>query len=276
MFQKSVPMNRTSSAVKILELIYHSTVRSVRKTHGNAFLSIALSVFQSLMFVAFFYIMFTVMGLKGMALRGDFVIFLLTGIFLFMTHNKAFGAVVGAEGPTSAMMQHAPMNTFVSIVSSMLAVLYIQVLAMAFILFVYDVTVKPYILTEIVDPIPVIGMFLLSWFSGGCIGLVLFALKPWFPKFVGFVTTFYKRANMIASGKMFVANSLPSFMIAMFDWNPLFHTIDQARGFAFINYVPRNSNWEYVMYLSLTFIMLGLMGEFYTRRKASASWGARG
>jgi len=275
MFQKSVPMSRRSSAVNILELIYHNTVRSVRKTHGNAFLSIAISVFQSLMFVLFFYVMFSIMGLKGLALRGDFVIFLLTGIFMFMTHNKAVGAVLGAEGPTSPMMQHAPMNTAISIISGMLSVLYIQVLAAAFILFVYDVAMNPFVLTEIVEPMPVIGMLLLSWFSGGCIGLVLFALKPWFPGFVGFASTLYKRANMIASGKMFVANSLPGFMVSMFDWNPLFHTIDQARGFAFINYVPRNTNWEYVMYLSLVFLMVGLMGEFYTRRKASSSWGAR-
>ncbi|HKK98168.1 MAG TPA: ABC transporter permease [Marivita sp.] len=275
MFRKSVPMSRRSSAVNILELIYHNTVRSVRKTHGNAFLSIAISVFQSLMFVLFFYVMFSIMGLKGLALRGDFVIFLLTGIFMFMTHNKAVGAVLGAEGPTSPMMQHAPMNTAISIISGMLSVLYIQVLAAAFILFVYDVAMNPFVLTEIVEPMPVIGMLLLSWFSGGCIGLVLFALKPWFPGFVGFASTLYKRANMIASGKMFVANSLPGFMVSMFDWNPLFHTIDQARGFAFINYVPRNTNWEYVMYLSLVFLMVGLMGEFYTRRKASSSWGAR-
>jgi ABC-type polysaccharide/polyol phosphate export permease len=275
MFQKTAPMNRTASAVNIAELIYHNTVRAIRKTHGNAFMSIAVSVFQSLLFVLFFYVMFSVMGLKGLALRGDFVIFLLTGIFMFMTHNKAVGAVLGSEGPASPMMQHAPMNTFISIVSGMLATLYIQTLAVAFILFVYDVAINPYVLGEIVDPVPVMGMFLLSWFSGGAVGLVFLALKPWFPGLTGTLSTIYKRANMIASGKMFVANSLPSFMISMFDWNPLFHTIDQARGFAFINYVPRNTNWEYVVYLSLTLVMIGLMGEFYTRKHASASWSAR-
>ena len=275
MFQNTAPMNRTASAVNIAELIYHNTVRAIRKTHGNAFMSIAVSVFQSLLFVLFFYVMFSVMGLKGLALRGDFVIFLLTGIFMFMTHNKAVGAVLGSEGPASPMMQHAPMNTFISIVSGMLATLYIQTLAVAFILFVYDVAINPYVLGEIVDPVPVMGMFLLSWFSGGAVGLVFLALKPWFPGLTGTLSTLYKRANMIASGKMFVANSLPSFMISMFDWNPLFHTIDQARGFAFINYVPRNTNWEYVVYLSLTLVMIGLMGEFYTRKHASASWSAR-
>ncbi|MCI5109667.1 MAG: ABC transporter permease [Marivita sp.] len=275
MFQKSVPTNNVSSAFQILELIYHNTVRSVRKTHGNAFMSIAVSVFQSLLFVLFFYVMFSIMGMKSLALRGDFVIFLLTGIFMFMTHNKAVGAVLGSEGPSSAMMQHAPMNTFISIVSGMLSVLYIQMLAIFFILFVYDVAMNPYVLTEIVDPAPVMGMLLLSWFSGGAVGMVFLAMKPWLPGLTSTLSNVYKRANMIASGKMFVANSLPSFMVSMFDWNPLFHTIDQARGFAFINYVPRNTNWEYVVYLSLTLLMIGLMGEFYTRKHASASWSAR-
>ena len=203
------------------------------------------------------------------------MIFLLTGIFMFMTHNKAVGAVLGSEGPASPMLQHAPMNTVISIISGMLSTLYIQVLAMFFILFVYDVAINPNVLNEIVDPPRVMGMLLLSWFSGGAIGLVFLALKPWLPGLTGTLSTLYKRANMIASGKMFVANQLPSTMIAIFDWNPLFHTIDQARGFAFINYVPRYTDWHYVMYLSLTLLMVGLMGEFYTRKHASASWSAR-
>jgi ABC-type polysaccharide/polyol phosphate export permease len=80
---------------------------------------------------------------------------------------------------------------------------------------------------------------------------------------------------MIASGKMFLANSLPGYMLAMFDWNPLFHSIDQARGFAFINYNPRYSSWEYPLWVGLVLLMIGLMGEFYTRRHASISWNAR-
>ena len=80
---------------------------------------------------------------------------------------------------------------------------------------------------------------------------------------------------MLASRKMFVANTLPSFMLAMFDWNPLFHAIDQARGFAFINYNPRYSNWEYAFWVAIVLIMIGLMGEFYTRKHASLSWNAR-
>jgi len=79
---------------------------------------------------------------------------------------------------------------------------------------------------------------------------------------------------MIASGKMFVANSLTYTMLKMFDWNPLFHIIDQARGFAFINYNPHNSALSYPIYVTLALIMIGLIGEFHTRKHASLSWSA--
>ena len=73
---------------------------------------------------------------------------------------------------------------------------------------------------------------------------------------------------------MFVANALPPAMLAMFDWNPLFHAIDQARGFTFINYVPRNSSITYAVVVGLILVMIGLMLEFKTRKTASMSWAA--
>ncbi len=117
-------------------------------------------------------------------------------------------------------------------------------------------------------------MVLLAWFSGCAVGLVLLALKPWMPNVVTIVAQIYTRANMITSGKMFVANSMPTYILAMFDWNPLFHCIDQARGFVFVNYNPHYSSVIYPIVLSLVLIMIGMMGEFYTRRHASRSWAA--
>jgi len=272
MFQQTRPKSALHSAIVIAELIYHSTVRFVRKGHGNALIAIGINMLQVVIFVMAFYVMFSVLGLRGAALRGDFLLYMMSGIFLFMTHVKTMGAVVGAEGPSSPMMQHAPMNTIISIAAAALGSLYIQVLSLVLILFAYHVAVPPF---DIDQPIPAFGMFMLAWFTGLALGLVLLAIKPWFPTFVSIFTTVYQRVNMIASGKMFVANSLPGFMLKMFDWNPLFHTIDQCRGFVFINYFPRNSSIEYPLYVGLVLLMLGLMGEFYTRQYASSSWDAR-
>ena len=104
--------------------------------------------------------------------------------------------------------------------------------------------------------------------------MILLALKPWFPDLVSIIQLVYVRANMIASGKMFVANMLPSAMVALFDWNPLFHIIDQMRGFVFINYNPHYTNWQYPIYFALILLLLGLMGEFYSRKNVSSSWNA--
>ncbi|MEL7097644.1 MAG: ABC transporter permease [Pseudomonadota bacterium] len=266
------PQSGVGTALAMFEVIYHSIVRNVRKQHNNAFIAIALNMVQAVVFVMAFYVMFSVLGLRGAAIRGDFLLYIMSGIFLYMTHTKTMGAVVASEGPASPMMQHAPMNTIVSILSAAFGTLYIQVLSLFAILFIYHVAFVP---VEIDDPIGAFGCLLIAWFTGFALGLVLLAIKPWFPTAVSIFTTIYQRANMIASGKMFVANALPGFMLAMFDWNPLFHAIDQARGYGFINYYPRYSSIEYPLMVGLILIMIGLMGEFYTRRHASLSWSAR-
>ena len=268
------PRKRNStigSAASLAELVYHATVRQIRKSHGNAVIGLLINMLQAMLFVAVFYIMFTILSLRSSAVRGDFLLYMMTGVFLFMTHTKALGAVVGAEGPASPMMKHAPMNTVVSISSAALASLYIQTLSMLVILTLYYTLGKPFTIEQ---PVGALAMFLLAWFSGVAVGLVFLAVKPWFPSFIGIASTVYQRANMIASGKMVLANSLPPKMLAMFSWNPLFHSIDQARGFTFINYSPHNTSILYPIYLSLALIMIGLMGEFYTRRHASLSWSA--
>ncbi|MGB8623148.1 MAG: ABC transporter permease [Paracoccaceae bacterium] len=272
MFEPSRPPGKAVGAIDLLTLIYHSAVRNIRKTHGNAMMGLVMNMMQTVMFVLAFYVMFAVLGMRGNAIRGNFLLYIMSGIFLFMTHNKALGAVVGSEGPASPMMKHAPMNTVVAICAAALSSLYIQVLSMSVVLYGYHVIFEP---IHIEEPIGAMGMVLLAWLSGVAIGLVMLAVKPWFPDAVRIVATVYQRANMITSGKMFVANTLPATMLPIFNWNPLFHTIDQCRGFVFINYNPHFSSISYPVYLSLALIMIGLMGEFYTRKHASVSWYAR-
>ncbi|MEL0436951.1 ABC transporter permease [Phycobacter sp. K97] len=272
MFQLRTQRSPFSGIIALSEVVFHCTVRSVRSKHNNAFVALGLNILQAVLFVAAFYFMFAVMGLRGSAIRGDFLLYVMSGIFLFMTHAKTVGAVAGAEGPSSPMMQHAPMNTMVAILSAALGSLYVQTLSLLIILFAYHVAFTP---VHIEEPIAAYGMVLIAWFTGAAVGLLFLVMKPWAPNIVGIISTIYQRANMIASGKMFLANTLPSFMLTMFDWNPLFHCIDQSRGYVFINYNPHYSSWEYALWVGVVLVMLGLMGDFYTRRRASISWNAR-
>ena len=271
MFVREVRRSKVGSALQMLELIFHAAVRQVRKNHGNAVVGLLLNIMQTVILVAVFFFMFDILGLKRNAIRGDFLLYIMSGIFMFMTHTKAIAAVGGAEGPTSAMMKHAPMNTVVSISSAALAALYTQLLSAGAVLYVYHAAFQP---IHIDDWVGLMAMFLLSWGSGCGIGMIFKSAKPWSPTAVGIVSTLYQRANMIASGKMFVANTMPTSRLKMFDWNPLFHTIDQGRGFTFLNYHPHYSNIAYPVKCMLVCIMIGLMMEFYTRKHVSVSWGA--
>ncbi len=258
-------------AAGMIELIYHSTVREIRKDHRNALVGLLMNIAQTVVFVLAFYIMFTLLGARGSALRGDFLLYLMSGIFLFLTHTKAMTAVIKAEGPASSMMKHAPLNTAVTISAAALGALYIQLLSLCVVLFFYHVLVVPITIDQ---PIGAMAMLLVAWFSGVGIGMIFMALKPWFPEFVQIGASIYARANMIASGKMFVANMLPGSMLPLFDWNPLFHAIDQARGYVFLNYNPHFSSPTYPLWVGLGLVVIGLMAESYTRRHASVSWGA--
>jgi len=139
------------------------------------------------------------------------------------------------------------------------------------VLFIYHVLVTPVVID---NPVGAMGMLLAAWFSGCAVGMLFLAVKPWAPDIVTVATNIYARVNMIASGKMFVANSLPSSMLALFDWNPLFHTIDQARGYIFLHYNPHFSSSWYPIYVGIGLLMIGMMGEFYARKHASLSWSA--
>lgn len=269
MFATEQKPSLARGAYKIADLIFHNTVRSVRKGHRDAIFAILTSVMQSLIMIMAFYFFIDIVGLRAMAIRGDFLLYVMSGIFVFMVHIKAMGAVAGAEGPTSAMMQHLPMSTTVAIWSAALSSLYIQLFAMAAILLGYHLLWTP---LEIHQPIGALMMILLAWFSGCAFGAVFLALKPWAPKPVMMAQQIYSRFNMFASGKMFVANQLPVTLVALFSWNPLFHIIDQGRGYIFINYNPLKSNLEYPMTVSVILLVIGLLGESQTRKHVSLSW----
>jgi ABC-type polysaccharide/polyol phosphate export permease len=255
-----------------LMLLYVTIVRDIRKNDGNALVGLFKEIMQTLMMIAVFYAMINVLGLRGVAVRGNFILYLLTGIFLFLTHIKAVGKVAGSGSATNQMLNHAPVSTLMLILAAALSTLYIQILAMGVILFF------THVLIEEITFYSFKGFMLcltLGWSSGVAIGLVFLSLSQFFPTAIGLVTMLYQRSNMVFSGKMFLANTLPGYLLPMFLWNPLFHLIDQSRGYTFINYTPRYTNLTYPIILTFVFIIVGMMLEHWARKYVSASWASR-
>ncbi|WP_413717837.1 ABC transporter permease [Silicimonas sp. MF1-12-2] len=271
MFDVQKRQSLGSAALTMLDLIYHNTVRTVRKSHRDAIFAILVNILQTLIMVIAFYALFELLGMRGAAIRGDFLLYVMSGIFVFMVHVKALMAVASAEGPASPMMQHLPMSTTVSIWAAAFSALYIQVISLGAVLFAYHLVWAP---IEVHQPMGALAMLLLAWFFGVAVGSIFLAIKPWMPGTTGIIQQIYTRVNMFASGKMFVANTLPATMVAMFAWNPLFHIIDQGRGYIFINYNPMKTSLMYPVYVSIVLLVIGLIGESFTRKRVSLSWTA--
>ena len=56
-------------------------------------MSLLMEMLQAVVFTMAFLLMFQFLGVRGAKLRGDFVLYIMSGIFLFMTHTKALNAV---------------------------------------------------------------------------------------------------------------------------------------------------------------------------------------
>lgn len=256
---------------KLIDLTFHNTVRSVRKGHRDAVFAILTNILQTLVMVGAFYFFMSFFKKFGasMAIRGDFLLYVMSGIFVFMVHIKTLASVASADGPASPIMQHLPMTPTVSLLSAALSTLYTQIVSKAAILLGYHLLWQP---LEIHQPAAAMGIILLAWFSGIAVGVCFLAVKPWFPQATSTVQQIYTRFNMFASGKMFVANMMPATMIYFFSWNPLFHIIDQGRGYIFVNYNPLKSNLEYPIIMTFVLLIVGLLGESQTRKYVSQSW----
>lgn len=254
-----------------LNLIYHQTVYNLRNNDRNAVMGLLFTIAQTAIFVGFFALLYFVVGIRSSPIRGDFILFMMSGIFVFMTHVQTVAQVSGSYSVGGGLAKHGPMNAAVMIAAAALAVLYRQMLSGIVILGLYHLAVTP--ITFYFFP-GCLAIFLLGWFGGVCVGLVFVGIRPWMPKAVGIMTQVYQRVNMIASGKMFVANSLPNFVLPWFSWNPLFHVVDQLRGYLFVNYTPQKTDYHYAIWVFIGLLMVGLLINFAARKYESLSWGA--
>ncbi|RJE79457.1 ABC transporter [Paracoccus sp. JM45] len=271
MFKQRQSRNMLQAAFTTLALIYHQTVYNLRNGHRNAAIGLLLTVVQTTLMLLIFLGLYRLVGIKSTPLRGDFLLYIMSGIFVFMLHVQTVGAIASSHSVSSGIIKHQPLNAAVLISGAALAALYKQVISILVLLLAYNAFFSP---IEIYDPLGAAMLFGLAWFSGVCVGFLFLGIRPWSPATATLLTTLYQRVNMFASGKFFVANVMPNFLLPWFIWNPLFHLIDQERGFLFINYSPHKTWLMYPFWFSIATLMVGLLINFTTRKHESISWAA--
>lgn len=271
MFERRKTTSMAGAAFTISALIYHQTVYNLRTSSRNALAGLFTIIFQNLALVVVLMSIYYLIGMRTSPIRGDFLLFVMSGIFVYMTHIKAAGAIASSYSVSKSLTKHEPLSAAVMIAASALSALYQQLLGSLVIFLFYYLAFEQFTIYHWQG---VAGMFLLAWLSGCCVGMVFLGIRPWSPQAATVLNTIYARINMFASGKMMVANAIPGFILPYFEWNPLFHLIDQGRGFMFINYTPRITNWHYIVWVSIAIFMVALLINFTTRKYESVSWGA--
>ena len=137
---------------------------------------------QTVISILAFHFIFQPIGIRTSFTTGDYMLYIISGIAMYITHNSAVMVMVGAEGPASTMLQLAPMNALISIWPSSLRALYTQVIKLSTILLIHHLAINP---VGIDHPIATFGIYLVSWFTVVTVGTVLLDLTPWHPGFVG-------------------------------------------------------------------------------------------
>ena len=257
---------------RFFDLLYHTTVRNIRKESANPIIAVVNQILTALVLVVVFLFFIRILGMRSLAIRGNEVQFIMAGIFLFLVHNGALGAGGSIGSQRNALNLHTHVTHFMSLFAAGFAQLYISILAATICLGLSHIILEP---VEFHRFSGFAFAFFMAWISGLSIGYFFNAIMPFAPRIVALIQTFYSRGNMIFSGKMTLANSLPAMMLPYFLWNPLFHIIDYSRGESFINYTPRVTNINYPIYLTIIVFILAMMLQKNADKKVSASWGAR-
>ncbi|MGG7564765.1 ABC transporter permease [Rhodovulum sp. DZ06] len=182
---------------------------------------------------------YEILGLFRPAIRGDVVIFLLTGIYLFQLAARARGAADLNGG--GALLWHQPVQPALVVWSGALGAFYITVTSMGLILTGAALWrgVPP-----AADPAGLGAPLLLAWGFGVGSGMVMSGIS----RYAGgaqLMGMLWQRAMFLTSGIFFLASAIPGWLRPFFDWNPLFHIIDAMRMAAFVNYGGGDTSLEY-------------------------------
>lgn len=199
-------------------------------------------------------------------IRGDFGLYMLTGVSCFLLHNKIFKAVSNTSPVASLPLLGISEGT--TIVGTVFHEVYLQ--AIMVIMFLAGIYLW-YGRLDIDKPVMMLAIYLIVMIWSVAMGLVFYSLTPLAPKVFSAIAQVYRRIGIMTSGKMFVGNVIGiigggRFLFTIYLINPLFHCIDQMRGAVFENYTPIFTSIWYPLEMSGIFLVAGVIIYVGTRR----------
>lgn len=222
--------------------IFYYSVALVRKQSGSTSWGFLITIFEySYNFLIILLIMLIVRSMGGV-IRAPFLLYVLTGVSIFLIHNKIIGSFLDADS-NKPLLPVLSVGNSVLIWGEFLQSVYMQVIVSLIFLTIIIFTTGTF---RVADPLLAIWVFMMALAYSVALGALGFALMPLQKRVVKRVFAVYRRLGIIFSGKMIPGNlATGTSIFAFYRINPLFHIIDQFRGAMFENYHPHNSNLAY-------------------------------
>lgn len=116
----------------------------------------------------------------------------------------------------------------------------------------------------------VAASFATAGFFGISLGVLLSALKTYFPFFENFIAPI-NRIGLLVSGVIFLVRDLPSWTHPILKWNPMIHPIEGMRDGWFASYESPILDLGYPLSIASVALVLGLMIERRSRHQVVLS-----
>ena len=243
-------------------LIWALTVRALREASGGAIIGVLKGILMAFTFCIAFYLLMSFMGLAGLTVRGDMMVFILIGVGFFFTAKMTMMAAMKAMTGSWALTRHPHLTPVLFVYAESLATLYNWTLAIMTIYIANGLVKGSFDLQE---PIMFFPIYFITWLTGVGAGMVMGFGMFYFSWFAMIKRILFKLI-FFSAGKFTNANLIPTDMLWFFYWNPLFHLIDQMRDAAFVNYTARKTNLEYPIFVCLGLLLLGHILHDYMLR----------
>lgn len=245
-------------------LIWALTVRALREASGGAIIGVLKGILMAFTFCIAFYLLMSFMGLAGLTVRGDMMVFILIGVGFFFAMKFTMIAAMKAMQSSWKMAAHPHLSPILFVYADSVGAFYNWFLAIV-VIFIGNSLVTGHF--ELETPILFFPIFFVTWLTGVGLGMVIGFLLFYFSWAMLLKRVMFK-IMFFTSGKFTNANVLPGEMLAIMKLNPLFHLIDQMRDAAFVNYTAHHTNLVYPTIFCFILLLAGhLLYDYMLRRR---------
>lgn len=234
-------------------------LRDINARFGDKRLGYVWSLINPILVVIGLLIIFTVRGRMAPPAL-PLLVFIATGFPVFFAFTTMWNGT-GAKADDGILM--FPQVTLLDLIVSRIVLEFLTQTAAFFVIALGLILIGGAPLPA--DPIGVLMAFWACMWIGVALGMSNMAVARVLP-LINVVLGPIKRLSVFASGVIFTASSLPSFLLPYFSWNPVFHGIEIARTMWYPAYRTPIGDWGYIIVVGISLSAFGIAAERVTRK----------